>query len=97
MSKFLLWLASTKIGRMVVMVAALIAAGVGTWITATVKARREQAAIDAGKQAKAEVGAANAARDTYIGASKAAAQVRAEASKQPPPDPVKRDDLENTF
>jgi Flp pilus assembly protein TadG len=54
------------------------------------KANAKQRIADAAK-------AARAAQQTYADADAAAQKMREQAKAQPPPDVVKRDDLDNTF
>jgi len=97
MSAVLAWVASTKIGRWIVGLALVIGGLAAALFVAFAKGKHAQADVDKAKTAQADADAAKVAQQTYSDATAAAAQVRADAATQPPPDPVKRDDLNNTF
>jgi len=91
------WFIGTKVGRFIVGIALVIGGLALTLYVAFRKGKHAQADVDKAKTAQADADAAKVAQQTYSDATAAAAQVRADAGRQPPPDPVKRDDLNNTF
>lgn len=91
------WFLSTTIGRWIVGIGAVLAAAAGLAAVAFLKGKHAQAAKDQAKDAEAAQRAAQVAQDVQTDASAAVAKVQADAAKQPPPDPVKREDLDNTF
>ena len=97
MSAILAWFAGTRVGRWIVGIGTVILAALALAFTAFLKGKHAQADQDKAKDAQAQQRAAQAAQDTYTAASDAAAKVQADAAKQPPPDPGKRDDLDTNF
>lgn len=91
------WFVGTRIGRWLVGLGVLLAALGAMALAMFEKGKRTQAAKDQAKDAEAAQRAAQAAQDTFTAASNAAAKVQAAAAKQPPPDPIKRDDFNGTF
>lgn len=75
----------------------ILIALIATAFAAFRKGRQQQQDTDSARAAQSQAQAAQNALDTYKGADAAAAKVRSDAAKRPPPDPVKRDDLDNTF
>lgn len=91
------WFLSTRVGRWTIGIGAVLAAfGVAClyWFERGKHDGKQEGLADAAEQAAKD---AQAAATTYADASQAALQVAQQAAKQPPPDPVKRDDLDNTF
>lgn len=97
MSAILAWLAGTRLGRWAIGLFALLVAFGAAVFTAFLKGKHAQAAKDQAKDAEAAQRAAQAAQQTFTAASGAAAKVQADAAKQPPPDPIKRNDFNGTF
>ena len=91
------WFLSTALGRWIVGIGAVLLGILALAYTAFLKGKHAQATKDQAKDAEAAQRAAQAAQETFTAASDAAAKVQADAAKQPPPDTVKRDDLNNTF
>lgn len=91
------WFVSTRVGRWLVgAVLAVGALAIGLWMMYA-KGKRVQAGSDAAKDAQSLADAAQNALDTANAASEAANKVRQDAASQPPPDPMNRDDFNNTF
>lgn len=91
------WFIGTKVGRWIVGVCAVVAALGAALLVAFVKGRqhgKREGLADAAEQAVKD---ARAAQQVTTDAAQAAEQVRQDAAKQPPPDPVKRDDLDTNF
>lgn len=91
------WFLSTAIGRWIVGIGAVLAAAAVLAFTAFMKGKHAQATTDAAKNAEAQQRAAQVAQDVQTDASAAVAKVQADAAKQPAPDPIKRDDFNDTF
>jgi len=91
------WFASTKIGRSIVVLMAVIAAFVATYSAGRLKGKRAQSEEDAAKQAEEQAAVGRLAQQTQTDASAAAAKVRGDSTKQPAPDTDKRNDLDSTF
>src|SRR5574337_44144 len=91
------WFVGTRIGRCLVGLGVLLAALGAMALAMFEKGKHAQAAKDQAKDAEAAQRAAQAAQETFTAASNAAAKVQAGAAKQPPPDPIKRDDFNGTF
>ena len=91
------WFLSTSVGRWIVGIGAVLLGALALAYTAFLKGKRTQADRDKAKDAEAAQRAAQAAQEAFKAASDAAAKVRADAAKQPPPDPIKRDDFDGTF
>lgn len=91
------WFIGTKAGRWIVGAVLLIGGLLAALAIAFVKGERRQADEDAAKQAQAVAEGEQVAQQVQTDATKAAEQVRQDAAKQPPPDAVKRDDLNNSF
>lgn len=91
------WFLSTTLGRWIVGVGAALAA-VGALVAVSfLKGKHAQAAKDHAKDAEAAQRAAQVAQQTFTAANDAAAKVQADAAKQAPPDPIKRNDFNDTF
>jgi type II secretory pathway pseudopilin PulG len=91
------WFVSTKLGRaLLALGAVLLAIGIAA-LAGFEKGKYAEAKANATKRIKDAATAAKAAQETYADAEAAAKQVQADAVAQPPPDPVKRDDLNDTF
>ena len=91
------WFLTSKIGHVLLAIGAVlfaigvaIAGGFEEGKYREAKANAKQRIDDAAKAAKA-------AQQTYANADAAAQKVQEDAKQQPPPDVVKRDDLDNTF
>ena len=97
MTAILAWLAGTKLGRWAVGIGAVLAAIAAACLYWFERGKRTQADRDKAKDAEATQRAAQTAQETFTAASDAAAKVQANAAKQPPPDPVKRDDFDTNF
>ena len=91
------WFVGTRIGRWLVGLGVILAAVGAMALAMFEKGKHAQAAKDQAKDAEAVQRAAQAAQETFTAASDAAAKVQADAAKQPPPDPIKRDDFDGTF
>lgn len=94
-----LWAAicASRIGRWVAGVALTIA-GLGTLLLITFqRGKHAQSEEDAAKQAEEQAAFGRLAQQTQTDAGTAAAKVRDDAAKQPPPDTDKRNDLDSTF
>ena len=91
------WFLSTRIGRGLILVAGLLAAIAGACLYWFERGKHSQADKDKAKDAEAAKRAAQAAQETFAAATDAAAKVQADAAKQAPPDPVKRDDFNTQF
>lgn len=96
MSALWTWFVSTRVGRWIVGLGAIVAAFAATYLIAHRKGADVQKQEDLASNAQAAVEAANAAHDVQATASSAAQTVEVQAEKQPAPDPVKRDDFDNT-
>lgn len=96
MSAVLAWFLGTKVGRWLVGVAAIIAAGIATYWIAHRKGAVAQKAADDAAQRQSFADAAQAAVETYNAAGRAAQQVQQAAAQRPAPDPVAHDDFDNT-
>ncbi len=94
---FFAWLATTRIGRWFIGVGAVILAALALASAAFLKGKHSQADKDKAKDAEAAQWAAQAAQETFTAATDAAAKVQVDAAKQPPPDPITRDDFDDTF
>ena len=94
MSALWAWFLGTTIGRWIVGIGAVIVAVAAAVLVAFVKGKHAQADTDKAKDAGA---AQRAAQDVQTDASAAVAKVRADAAKQPAPDPVEREDFNNDF
>lgn len=90
------WFLGTRAGRGCVVIAALIAAFVATWFVARSKGKTAQKSTDLASAAQEMVQAANAAADTREAASEAVQAVQQKAATRPAPDPVARNDFNNT-
>jgi hypothetical protein len=90
------WFLGTRVGRGCVVVAALVAAFVATWFVARSKGKAAQKTTDLASAAQDVLQAANVAADTQEAAQEAVQTVREEAAKRPAPDPVTRNDFNNT-
>lgn len=97
MSGIWTWFLGTTIGRWIVGLGAVLAAAAVLAYTMFLKGKHAQADTDAAKVAEQYAKDAQAAQATYTAANDAVAKVQADVAKQPPPDPVKRDDLDDTF
>ena len=91
------WFLSTTIGRWIVGIGAVLLGILTLAYTAFLKGKHAQAAEDQANDAEAAQRAAQEAQQTFTAASDAVAKVQADAAKQPPPDPIKRDDFNDTF
>lgn len=91
------WFLSTTLGRWLAAAAgflfALAVFGFYVWRKAT----KQQKATDQAKDAAEQVQEAQVAQETYQQATESVAKVEAAAKAQPPPDPVKRNDFDNSF
>lgn len=94
-----LWWAATKTKLLAWwgFIAAIGAALLGLWLWGRKGGARAQADRDKAAQADDAVRSAAAARDVQHAAADAVQAVRDAAAKQPAPNPVKRDDLNNSF
>jgi membrane protein implicated in regulation of membrane protease activity len=94
-----LWAAicASKLGRWVAGVALTVGALIAALLVAFVKGKHAQADRDKAKQAEEEAAFGRLAQQTQTDAGTAAAKVRDDAAKQPPPDTDKRNDLDSTF
>lgn len=91
------WFLTTKLGRGLLAIGVFIGAVLAALDIGLLKGKHEQATKDAAKNAQAGADAAKTAQATYADANAAAQQVQQQAQQQPPPDAVKRNDLDNTF
>lgn len=91
------WFLSTSVGRWIVGIGAVLLGVLALAYTAFLKGKHAQATKDQAKDAEAAQRAAQAAQQTFTAATDAATKVQAAAAKQPPPDTVKRDDLDTDF
>lgn len=91
------WFIGTRIGRWIVGVSLVIAGLAAALFVAFLKGKHSQADKDAAKQAQAVAEGEHVAQQVQTDATQAAAKVQQDAAKQPSPDPVKRDDFNNTF
>lgn len=91
------WFLTSKFGHVLLTIGAvLLAIGVAI-IGGFEKGKYSEAKANATQRIKAAADAAKAAQQTYTDADAAAQKVQQQAKQQPPPDPVKRDDLNNSF
>ena len=88
------WFLGTTIGRWIVGIGAVALALSVALYVAFRKGKHAQATTDEAKDAAEQVQAAQDAQQTYQQATEAAAKVEADAKAAPPPDTVKRDDLD---
>lgn len=87
------WLLGTRVGRWLAVTGAVIAAIVSAWAAGWLKGKRTQADADKAHEAQS---LADAMQDA-VDAANAADKVKRDAQAQPPPNPVKRDDFDNSF
>lgn len=91
------WFVGTKVGRWLVGMTLALAGLAAALFVAFLKGKHAQARTDEAKAAQASKEAAQTAATVQADAAQAAQKVQADAAKQPPPDTVKRNDLDNTF
>lgn len=90
------WFLSTRVGRWIVGIGAVVVAMLGLFAVGWLKGRKHEAAADEAKDAAEQVKQAQVAQATYQAASDAAEQVRQDAAEQPAPDTTNRTDFDNT-
>ena len=90
------WFASTKIGRSIVVLMAVIAAFVATYSAGRLKGKHSQSKEDKAKQAEENAAFGRLAQQTQTDAGAAVAKIQADAAKRPPPNPETADDFDNT-
>lgn len=96
MTRIWAWFLGTRVGRGCVVIAALITAFVATWFIACSKGKTAQKNTDLASAAQEAIQAANAAADTREAAGEAVQAVQQKAAERPAPDPVTRNDFNNT-
>lgn len=91
------WFVGSKFGRALLAIGAvLFAIGIAA-LGGFEKGKYAEAKANAKQRIKDAADAARVAQHTYADADAAAQQVQRQAKQQPPPDTVKRDDLDNNF
>jgi len=91
------WFVSSKIGRGLLAIGAILFAIAVAAIGGFEKGKYSEAKANAKQRIQDAAAAAKAAQETYADAGAAAQQVQQQAKRQAPPDAVKRDDLDNNF
>lgn len=97
MTTILAWFVTTKVGRALLAIGAVLFAIAVAVLAGFEKGKYAEAKANAQQRIKDAAAAATTAQQTYADADAAAAQVQQQAQQQPPPDASKRDDLDNTF
>lgn len=91
------WFLGTTVGRWIVGIGAVLVGIAALAYVAFRKGKHAQADTDKAKDAKVQADAVVVAQQVQTDATTAMAKVQADAAKQPPPDEVKRDDLNTSF
>lgn len=91
------WFLTSKLGHVLLALGAVLLAIGAAIIGGFEKGKYSEAKANATQRIKDAAIAAKAAQQTYADAGAAAQKVQQQAKQQPPPDPVKRDDLDNSF
>lgn len=91
------WFLTSRIGHALLAIGAVLLALAIAALGGFEKGKYAEAKANAQQRIKDAADAAKAAQQTYGDADAAAQQVQQQAKQQPPPDPVKREDLDNTF
>ena len=91
------WFLTSRIGRALLAIGAMLFALALAAAAGFARGKYAEAKANATQRIKDATDAAKAAGQTYADAEAAAEQVKQEATQQLPPDPGKRNDLDNTF
>ena len=90
------WFASTKIGRSIVVLMAVIAAFVATYSAGRLKGKHAQSEEDAAKHAEEQAAFGRLAQQTQTDAAAAAEHVAQDAANRAAPDVIGSTDFDNT-
>lgn len=91
------WFVTSKLGRALLAIGAFLFACAIAALGGFEEGKYREAKANAQKRIDDAAQAAKAAQQTYDDADAAAKRVQQQAAQRPPPDVVKRDDMDNTF